>query len=140
MATLLRTLTAAGLLALGGCTTGSSNTLAGAATMTALAAGSAVANRASGGCIAVCTNGTICNPKSGLCQRLPCRGECGADERCEENFTGWKCVQGAHSDVASQAKASTDTKLPVASPADTSSSSGPPVVVPKAEQAAPASK
>ena len=111
--------------------------MVGAAVITGLAAGSSVANRAAGGCIAVCTNGTICNGKTGLCERMPCRGECGSAERCEENFIGYKCVPGGQpGDVASQAKGS-GANLPVAPPVDTGSSSGPPRVVPKAEEVGP---
>jgi hypothetical protein len=142
MATSLKALVPLCALLAFGCTTGSSNTMLGAATMTTLAAGAAVANRASGGCVAVCTNGTACNPKTGLCERQPCRGECGVGERCEENFIGHKCVPGAApGDVSTASKASADTKLPTSSvPVDTSSSSGPPVVVPKAEQQDPPKK
>src|SRR3954462_13124058 len=61
---------------LGGCHTGSASTLAGATTMTALALGSAAAERAAGGCIAMCTTGTQCNPKTGLCEVMPCRNQC----------------------------------------------------------------
>ena len=120
-----------------GCATGSSNTMVGAAVMTGLAAGSSVANRAAGGCIAICTNGTVCNGKTGLCDRMPCRGECGSGERCAESFTGYKCVPGGQpGDVASQAKGS-GASLPVAPPPSTDSSSGPPRVVPKAEEVGP---
>ena len=82
------------LAAIAACHTGSSNTMAGAAIMTALAAGSSVASRASGGCYAVCQQGETCNEKTGLCEALPCRGKCTSSETCEEGFFGVKCVPG----------------------------------------------
>jgi len=50
--------------------------------------------RASGGCWANCPVGTTCNPHSGLCEELPCRGQCTADEHCEITPTGSQCVAG----------------------------------------------
>jgi len=136
MATLGRIAAASIALALTAtaCHTGSGNTAVGAAAITGLALGSSVANRSAGGCYAMCTNGTTCNNKTGLCERMPCRGECGHGERCEESFTGFKCVPGGQpGDVASEAKNS-GVNLPVAPPPSTApSSSGPPVVVPAAE-------
>jgi hypothetical protein len=135
MTHLLRLLPAALLLA--ACHTGSANTMVGAASMTSLAVGAAAVNRAAGGCIALCTNGTACNEKTGLCEVLPCRGQCGADEHCEDNFTGGKCVPGATTGVAAAAKSSGDVKVPLAPSAIPPESSGPPAVVPKAEQQPP---
>src|SRR6516165_4331904 len=51
-------------------------------------------SRASGGCWANCPVGTTCNPHSGLCEELPCRGQCTADEHCEVTPTGSQCVAG----------------------------------------------
>jgi hypothetical protein len=77
------------------CHTGSSNTGAGALIMTSLALGSSAANRASGGCWAVCQQGERCNEKTGWCEALPCRGKCAEDETCEEGFFGVKCMSNA---------------------------------------------
>jgi hypothetical protein len=123
------------------CYTGSANTVAGAAVMTGLAAGGAMAERASGGCIATCTNGTVCNPKTGLCEVLPCRGRCGAGEHCEQTYDGERCVPGGGAaEVATPAKGSA-TKIPVApinqAPPD---HDGPPVIIPAAEQNPPTDK
>ncbi len=118
-----------------GCHTGSANTMAGAASMTTLAVGAAAVSKASGGCIAICTNGTACNPKSGLCDPLPCRGECGSDEHCEQNFTGSKCVAGSIG-VAASAPRQSGT-VPLAPAPAVPDSSGPPVVIPAAEQHPP---
>src|SRR5437764_14093779 len=87
--------------ALVSCHTGSSNTMAGAAIMTTLALGSSAANRAAGGCYAVCQQGERCNEKNGLCEALPCRGLCRADESCEEGFFGVKCLPGPALSVSS---------------------------------------
>lgn len=55
-------------VALGACKSSAPHTLGAAGINTGLALGTAAAQRAAGGCYAVCTNGTICNPKTGLCE------------------------------------------------------------------------
>jgi hypothetical protein len=101
------------------CHTGSSNTMVGAAVMTSLALGSSAAVRAAGGCYAVCQQGEQCNPKNGLCETLPCRGQCRADESCEEGFFGIKCVPGPALSVSSGAvPASTSLPPPPPPPAE----------------------
>jgi hypothetical protein len=117
------------------CHTGSANTMVGAATMTSLAVGAAAVNRASGGCIAACVGGTGCNARTGLCEPLPCRGQCQSGERCADDFTGGRCVPGT-TGVAATAQG-TGVQIPVAAPASATDSSGPPIVVPKAEQQPP---
>jgi hypothetical protein len=77
------------------CHTGSSNTVSGAVIMSSLALGASAANRASGGCYAVCQQGERCNEKTGMCEALPCRGQCMAGETCEEGFFGVKCLPNA---------------------------------------------
>jgi len=47
-----------------------------------LAATSSAISRAQGDCFALCTAGTFCNRDSGLCEPLPCRGACEADQIC----------------------------------------------------------
>ncbi len=122
--------------------TGSGATMAGAATMTSLAGVAAAVNVKNGGCVATCTNGTACNQKTGLCEVLPCRGRCGADEHCEDNFTGGRCVPGAGPTGVATKAPSSGTNLPVTGqgvlrPED---SDGPPRVVPAAEQNPPTNK
>lgn len=56
------------LLALGGCTTSAPHGMESAAINTALAAVVAGASVANGGCVAMCTQGWVCNPKTGLCE------------------------------------------------------------------------
>jgi hypothetical protein len=62
---------------------GSSAAVSNAVINTALGVTMAGASRASGGCYAACPLGTRCEPKTGLCEELPCRGRCRSDERCE---------------------------------------------------------
>src|SRR5438046_9487300 len=81
------------------CKTGSPNTAIGAAVTTAAGLSASVANRAAGGCYAICTAGTVCNPRTGLCDREACGGRCGAGEVCEETFNGSKCVAGTRGAV-----------------------------------------
>ncbi len=122
-------------LLLAGCHTGSANTMAGAGVMTGLALGASAASRASGGCYAVCTNGTTCNPRTGWCEALPCRGRCSPDEHCEQTFAESKCVPGGTTGVTSVAKGK-EIKMPIA-PAIAPDQTGPPQVVPAAEQKPP---
>lgn len=51
-----------------------------------LAVGATVVNRIRGECVATCTDGTLCNGESGLCER-PCRGGCAPNEVCSANDT-----------------------------------------------------
>jgi len=120
-------------LALLACKTGSPNTLAGAALTTAAGIGAAVANRAAGGCIAMCTNGTVCNPNTGLCDRQACDGRCGPSEICEETFTGSKCVAGTTGVVTKADR--NGIVLPVAPIAHAPDANhAAPTIVPAAEQ------
>jgi hypothetical protein len=126
------------VLAVPACKTGSSNAVLGAATISALAIGAAVVERAAGGCIAVCTGGTVCNSATGFCERLPCEGQCKAGERCEQTATGSQCAPGGEPGVAAVAKR-TETKIgipvPTAPPGP-----GSPTIVPKAEEQPPPPK
>src|SRR6266849_2293616 len=104
-------------LALTACSGNTSN-LAGATTMTALALGAAAAERSAGGCVAICTNGTTCNTKTGFCEQLPCRGRGGENEHCEETFAESRCVPGGTTGVVAEAKG-TQPKTPVVAPITT---------------------
>ena len=81
-------------LALFSCHTGSSNTIAGALVTSSVALAASGANRAAGGCYAVCQQGDQCKEKTGLCVVLPCRGLCAPGQSCEEGFFGVKCLPG----------------------------------------------
>jgi len=77
----------AALLALGACRSSAPYTVPAAAINTGLALGAAAAQRAGGGCYAVCTHGTVCNTKTGLCESPS------ADVYCEEApGGGTRCV------------------------------------------------
>jgi hypothetical protein len=52
------------------------------------AVGAGMASRALGGCVAYCPPGTVCNEKTGLCETLPCRGQCKQGETCQNE----RCV------------------------------------------------
>jgi hypothetical protein len=70
---------AALLLALAGCASSAPYTLPAAILNTTLAAGVAATQKASGGCVATCTNGTICNPRTGFCERVETVDVCTPD-------------------------------------------------------------
>ena len=97
--------------------------------------GASALQRSAGGCYAVCTNGTTCNPRTGLCEDLPCHGLCRPDEHCEATPTQDRCAPGAPSDVAAKAPGAGKT-LPVL-PAPPPASGGPPEIVPAAEKSPP---
>lgn len=59
---------------------------------TAFALGASAASRSSGGCYAACPVGTTCNRTTGLCDQLPCRGECDPFEQCIEERLTYRCV------------------------------------------------
>jgi hypothetical protein len=58
---------------------------AGAVINTAIAASYSGVRRANGECFSPCLPGTRCNPATGYCDPLPCRGECQQWERCDES-------------------------------------------------------
>ena len=118
------------------CKTGSSNTGIGAATTSAVAIGTAIAERAAGGCIAICTAGTACNRTTGLCEPMPCRGECGANEHCEQTFSGEKCVAGGPTSVEALVKGNARTVPASIAPATAPPNPGEPTIVPAAEKGA----
>jgi hypothetical protein len=88
-------------------------TVGGAAVTTGLAAGFAAARRADGDCYTPCITGTSCNRATGLCERIPCGGECLPGEKCEESWTGSiRCV--GPDGLAVQHAASSKGGLPAA--------------------------
>lgn len=111
--------------------------VAGAAVSTGAAVGLSAVQRKAGGCYAVCTGGTACNPRTGWCERLPCDGLCSPDQHCVASFSESSCVAGAPSDVVSSAPGSQKT-IPVLQPVPFPS--GPPQIVPAAEQNPPSHK
>ena len=121
------------MVLLASCKTGSSNTGVGAATTTAVAMGAAAVSRATGGCIAICTAGTTCNPTRGLCEPVPCRGECGPNEHCEQTFSENKCVSGGPTSVETLVKGKTPA-LPQIVPVTAPPTDGSPSIVPAAQK------
>jgi hypothetical protein len=70
------------------CASSAKHTVGAAAINSTVALGAAAAQRAGGGCFAVCANGTICNPRTGLCDAQP-----SAQVYCEEApGGGFRCV------------------------------------------------
>ncbi|BDG01275.1 hypothetical protein [Anaeromyxobacter oryzae] len=65
-------------IVLAGCGSTAPYTVGAAAINTAVAVGASAAQRAEGGCYAMCAHGTVCNPRSGLCESRQ------AGEYCEE--------------------------------------------------------
>jgi len=118
------------------------STVAGASTMTAAAIGTSALQRSAGGCYATCTSGTVCNQRTGLCERAPCDGLCRSDEHCESSATQSLCVPGPPSDVAAKAPGTEKVVpvLPQPSANERGLTGGPPQVVPAAEQNPPSHK
>jgi hypothetical protein len=83
---------ALGSLLAAGCASSAPYTAQAAAIDTGLALGVSAMERAAGGCYAVCTNGTVCNPRTGWCEK----GEVpppGAGEVCQqEPGGGLRCM------------------------------------------------
>ncbi len=81
-----------------GCGSSAPYTVPSAAINSALAAGASAAQVSSGGCYAVCAYGTVCNPKTGFCERdtaAPCVAGGAADPRCAAPVPVFGVEQGA---------------------------------------------
>lgn len=81
-----------------GCASSAPYTVPSAAINTALAAGASAGQVAAGGCYAVCVYGTVCNPKTGFCERdtaAPCAAGTAADPRCAAPVPVFGIEQGA---------------------------------------------
>jgi hypothetical protein len=81
-------------LLLPGCAGAAAGAVANAAINTATAAAVSGVRRANGECFTPCNPGHVCNKSTGLCDPLPCRGECRSDEKCVVAPIGEKCVPG----------------------------------------------
>ena len=79
------------LLLIAGCGT-SGTTVVNAALNTSLAVGASAVRRANGQCFTWCEQGTACNPRTGYCEVLPCRGACHEGEHCEGDLLHERCV------------------------------------------------
>lgn len=60
-----------------------------------LATGVSVLRRANHECITWCDKGTVCNPSTGLCERVACPGDCRDDEVCVVDGLLPRCVPQA---------------------------------------------
>ena len=87
-----RALVLAMLSVLPGCAGAAAGALVNAGVNTAIAATASGVRRANGECFAPCNPGTSCNKGTGMCDPLPCRGQCSFDQKCESTYIGDKCV------------------------------------------------
>lgn len=67
-------------------------TLVNAAVNTAIGAGTSAARRSEGRCYTACDEFTRCNPDTGYCVPIPCRGKCHAQERCVKDGPAERCI------------------------------------------------
>lgn len=58
----------------------------------AAAAVESIQRRMEGECYVPCLHGTACNPATGMCDALPCRGECKPGEYCDTRGFVDRCV------------------------------------------------
>jgi hypothetical protein len=86
-----RAFMALGLLGLAACQGAGQAVGAGVMVANIVAAGSV--RRAQGNCFNDCVPGTACNKETGLCEALPCRGECREGESCLERGLVHRCVR-----------------------------------------------
>lgn len=110
-------------------TSGGSSSLASAAIATAVAVTAAGVSRAQGGCVAACPPGTACNPATGFCDPLPCRGACQAHEWCEKVGRTERCVRARSADLEILVPAGSGARtadLPLAAPAAAPAPATPP--------------
>ncbi len=77
------------VLPLYGCLSGSAGNVL---LNTGIALGASAVSRSSGGCYAACPVGTTCDKATGLCEQLPCRGECDPFQECIETRLSYRCV------------------------------------------------
>ncbi len=98
-----------------GCRSSAPYTMPAAALNTAVAVGAALEQKAAGGCYATCSHGTVCNPRTGLCEAAS------AMEVCDQGETGAvRCVPLMGVGVARPA----ETAPPAMSPVGVSPATG----------------
>jgi hypothetical protein len=81
-----------GGIAFSGCVGASAAVVGNAALNTAFGATVAGVRRAQGECYTPCNPGSACNKANGLCEPLPCGGQCRFDEHCQITAAQEKCV------------------------------------------------
>jgi len=101
--------------ALAACATpgGSGNDAAGALANVAIASGVGAVRVAEGDCFTLCAPETVCNPKTKLCDPLPCRGHCASNEVCDTSGPLDRCVKAPGMSVSQEHKVNPDATLPV---------------------------
>jgi hypothetical protein len=86
---------------------------AGAIANVVLASGVGAARVAEGDCFTICGPGTECNPKTKLCDVIPCRGLCGSNEVCDQSGPLDHCVKAPGLSISQKHDSNADQALPV---------------------------
>jgi len=112
-----RRIAIAALLVSAGCAPASVNS---AILNSIVAAGASVARRTEGECYAPCNPGTRCNPDTGLCERIPCGGQCAENQYCDETGLVARCVFAGEAELRALRPSEKNPEVeppPTASPA-----------------------
>jgi hypothetical protein len=80
------------MLTMTGCAGAAAGAVSSAAINTAMAGTVSAVRRANGECFTICNPGSACNKATGMCDPLPCGGQCAFDQKCESTYLGDKCV------------------------------------------------
>ncbi|QSQ24086.1 hypothetical protein JY651_03655 [Pyxidicoccus parkwayensis] len=105
------------LLVFAGCR-GADGAVVNALLNTSLAVGASAAQRAAGGCYADCPVGTACDEVTGYCMPLPCRGRCGASERCVQTGLEERCESLAMQEGGLDVRPTPPSAKPSSTPSD----------------------
>jgi len=102
-------------LALVGCATpgGSGHDAAGALANVAVASGVGALRVAEGDCFTLCAPETVCNPKTKLCDPLPCRGHCAGNEVCDQTGPLDRCVKAPGMSVSQTHEVNPNPTVPL---------------------------
>jgi hypothetical protein len=96
------------LVVASGCRSSAPYAVPAAALNTAVAVGAALGQKAAGGCYATCSHGTVCNPRTGLCEAAS------STEVCDQGETGSvRCVPVMGVGVARPAELSPEPAPPI---------------------------
>lgn len=115
------------VLALAGCASGAGAGAAGALANVAIASGVGAARVSQGDCFTMCAPGTVCNPKTKLCDALPCHDRCKQDEVCDMSGGGERCVPGGQMSVTQghEVKPASSAPVGITPPLSSAPSSSP---------------
>jgi hypothetical protein len=92
--------------------------IASAAINSAVAVGVSAARRANGECYTPCVSGTACNRQTGLCDTLPCRGECSDNQECVVHAGGLERCEGKAINTPLRIETKAPAPKPSTSPSD----------------------